>query len=97
MTSTPAFFDNPFIMLCPVCGKDISIAGLADKMEYKITACWEIGEEHQYSFITDVITECAECQKRFKITGSIWDYPEEYSHTKISQTSHTLKLLPLDD
>lgn len=90
MPSITDFFDNPCAFSCPNCGDDILVTRLADKMKYVISGCFEIGEEHQYSFIDAVTIKCSICHKWFKITGCIYDYPDE------SEIINNLKLLHTD-
>lgn len=90
MNSISEFFYKPCVLPCPDCGNDISISGLSKHMWIAgIEGCeWTI---YKYAFFDDVYAQCSKCHNKYKVSGSVYDGPDE------GYVSHYLKLEPVEE
>lgn len=90
MASISEFFYKPCILSCPNCNSYILVADLSKYMGISGIEGCEL-TVYKYDFVSDVVVECPGCHKKFKVTGSVYDGPEE------GYVSQYLKLKPLDE
>lgn len=62
------------ILPCPHCGKDIKVDLISDSTDCVSSSERQMGIEREYN--VDVAGDCPHCNGKYKITGAIWEYPE---------------------
>lgn len=84
------FFYNPCILPCPNCGSNISVSELSKHMWISgVEGCeWTV---YKYGFFDDLFVQCPKCNSKYKVSGSVYDGPEEGCVT------HSLKLKPIEE
>ena len=60
---------------CPHCGESITKDWSKYIAETDVDENRAMGSEIEYSIECDAL-ECVECKKIFKVSGSVWEYPE---------------------
>lgn len=76
MNSISELFFRPCVLLCPNCGNDVSVSELSKHMWISgIEGCeWTV---YKYDFLDDVFVQCPNCNNRYKVSGSVYDGPDE--------------------
>jgi hypothetical protein len=90
MASISEFFYKPCTLQCSNCGNDILVINLSHNMGIvSIEGCeWTV---YKYGFVNNVEVECAKCHTMLKVSGYVYDGPDE------GYLSHCLKLIPLQE
>ena len=62
------------ILSCPHCRKDIKVDLISDGTDCVSSSERQMGIEREYC--VDVIGICPHCQETYRVTGEVWEYPE---------------------
>ena len=84
------FFYKPCTLPCPNCENDVSVTNLSHNMGIVgIEGCeWAV---YKYGFVNDVEVKCTKCHAIFKVSGYVYDGPDE------GYLNPCLKLVPLQE